>query len=124
MGYYLLPRFQEGRTPEDIYGTVGGYYPVGEYDAYYGRNIQQPSAAEQIKDYLFGSRYGKYDNVANPLNYLIQLLNYSNNKNIIQKGPYKGELKPKRSVGSASTKKDRIKSKRDYYSEYFSGGVR
>ena len=124
MNRILLPRFQNGRSPEDIYGTTGGYYPTGEYDNYYQRNTQQPSYLEQARDYLFGQRYGKYDNIISTLNYLTQLLNYSNNRGVIQKGPYKGESKPKKSINNSSSKKYKVKSKRDYYNEYFGGGVR
>lgn len=124
MNRILFPKFQNGRTPEDVYGTVGGYYPIGEYNNYYSQDIQQPSAAEQVRDYLFGQQYGKYDNIVNTLNYLTQLLNYSNNRDVIQKGPYKGELKPKKSVNNSSAKKYKVKSKRDYYDKYFGGGIR
>ncbi len=124
MNRILLPRFQNGRSVEDIYGTIGGYYPIGEYDNYYPQNTQQPSYLEQARDYLFGQQYGKYDNIVNTLNYLAQLLNYSNNRDVIQKGPYKGELKPKKSINNSSAKKYKVKSKRDYYNEYFGGGVR
>ena len=128
MNKILLPKFQNGRSAEDIYGTIGGYYPVGEYDNYYPQNTQQPSHLEQTRDYLFGQQYGKYDNIVNILNYITRFLDYSNGGNVIQKGPYKGELKgelkPKKSINNSSTKKYKIKSKQGYYNEYFGRGVK
>ena len=46
MNRYLLPKFQNGIDPEDRYGTVSNYYPVGAYDNYYNPRMDQPSAIE------------------------------------------------------------------------------
>lgn len=123
MNRILLPKFQNGHSTEDIYGTIGGYYPVGEYDNYYPQNTQQPSHLEQISDYLFGQQYGKYDNILNTLNYITRFLDYLNGGDVIQKGPYKGGSKLKKPINNSSAKKYKIKSKRDYYNEYFGGGL-
>jgi hypothetical protein len=85
----------------------------------------QPSFAQQIRDYLFGLQYNKYDNIANMLNYLASVLDFSKAASIVQKGPRKGEIKPRKSIVSGSeTKSPKTKSKRDYYNKYFGGGVR
>lgn len=119
MNRYLLPKFQNGNDPEDRYGTVGDYYPVGAYDNYYNPRTDQPSAIEQIKDYLFGMRpSSSYEGIMNGLNYLASILDFSKNAGTIQKGPNRGRLKlSKKSTTSYPNifKTPNVKSKRRYY---------
>lgn len=115
MNRYLLPRFQNGNDPGDIYGTVGDYYPVGAYGNYYNPRMDQPSAIEQIKDYLFGVRGNSYEGIMNGLNYLASILDFSKNAGTIQKGPNRGRLKlSKKSTTSYPNtfKTPKVKSKR------------
>lgn len=115
MNRYLLPKFQNGIDPEDRYGTVSNYYPVGAYDNYYNPRMDQPSAIEQIKDYLFGMRpSNSYEGIMNGLNYLASILDFSKNAGTIQKGPNRGRLKSKKSTNSYPNifKTPKVKSKR------------
>lgn len=118
MNRYLLPRFQNGNDIGDRYGTVGDYYPVGEYDNYYNPRMDQPSAIEQIKGYLFGPRGDSYEGIMKGLNYLASILDFSKNAGTIQKGPNRGRLKlSKKSTTSYPNifKTPNVKSKRKYY---------
>lgn len=118
MNRYLLPRFQNGNDLGDRYGTVGDYYPVGEYDNYYNPRMDQPSAIEQIKGYLFGPRGDSYEGIMKGLNYLASILDFSKNAGTIQKGPNRGRLKlSKKSTTSYPNifKTPNVKSKRKYY---------
>ena len=118
MNRCLLPRFQNGNDLGDRYGTVGDYYPVGVYGNYYDPRMDQPSAIEQIKGYLFGPRGDSYEGIMKGLNYLASILDFSKNAGTIQKGPNKGRLKlSKKSTTSYPNifKTPNVKSKRRYY---------
>lgn len=120
MNRCLLPKFQNGNDPEDRYGTVGDFYSVGAYDNDYNPRMDQPSAIEQIKGYLFGPRGDSYEGIMKGLNYLASILDFSKNAGTIQKGPNRGKLKSKKSKKPTTSYPDtfkttNVKSNRNWY---------